>query len=256
MDLYPIIRNLQSQFPGLLNLKVEAQRNWRRMRRKPFEPEFEILKYLDLPNGDVCLDIGANRGQSIDAIRLYKRNTKIIAFEPNEALATALASRFSEDSALDVRNYGLSDAANEQPLYMPVYRKFMYDGLSSFDRDEAEGWLSEETVAGFDRSKLEIREMICRTERLDDLNLAPGFVKIDVQGFEPHVLAGGKTALEDHAPLILLETNPEADSVLTGWGWERFSWQSGKLVAGTRGHNNTLYLKEAGKRRLPAEIFS
>lgn len=256
MDIYPILRDVQTRIPGFLNAKVAFQRNWLKLRRKPFEPEFEVLKHLNFEPGEVALDIGANRGQSINAIRLFQPALPIRAFEPNAALADDLNARLGDDKQLEVLCLGLSDEASEQTLYMPIYRGFMYDGLSSFDLNEAAGWLSEGTLAGFDPKKLEVREMSCVAKTLDELGLCPGFVKMDVQGFEPNVLRGGEQTLKTHNPLILLETNPDADAILVGWGWTPYAWLDGRLRANKRGDNNTLYLSGPGRDRFDPLTFA
>jgi FkbM family methyltransferase len=46
----------------------------------------------------------------------------------------------------------------------------------------------------------------CKSVRLDDLDLgAPAFIKIDVEGFEPNVLAGAHRLIAEARPLIFME---------------------------------------------------
>ena len=42
---------------------------------------------------------------------------------------------------------------------------------------------------------------------LDSLNLAPDFVKIDVEGMEWHVLKGGERTIRTHRPVVMFEEN-------------------------------------------------
>lgn len=42
---------------------------------------------------------------------------------------------------------------------------------------------------------------------LDDLRLAPGFIKLDVEGMELNVLLGGEKTIREHRPVILFEDN-------------------------------------------------
>lgn len=87
--------------------------------------------------------------------------------------------------------FGLADQKLSRPLFVPVYKKFVYDGLASLDRDFASNWLSAETLYWFSAANLTMLETTCTTERLDDLGLDPIFIKIVVQGFQYQVIKGG-----------------------------------------------------------------
>ena len=250
MELYPYYRAIQSQFPALLSLKTYLQRTSRQIRKRPFEVDFELLARLKVVPGECALDVGANRGQSIDAIRLYLPDIEINSFEPSESLADRLRTRAVRDKALHVHQFGLSNEESEFPLFLPVYRGFPYDGLASFDRSEAESWLGPDTVAWFDPKRLEIREMICKTRRLDSFSLNPALLKIDVQGFEAEVLKGGVETLRASKPLILLENNPKADEWLMGEGWTRFAYKDGVTHESEMGEGNTFYVHGALSTRL------
>lgn len=235
-----VIRALQSRFPWLLEVKAGSQRMARRLLRRPFEPEFALLGRIELGSG-VILDIGANRGQSIDAIRLFQPLARIEAFEPNGLLADQLARRHAGDRALQLNRFGLGDAPARAPLYVPYYCGFMYDGLASFDRAEAAGWIGPQSMAWFDPRRLDVREVTCEVRVLDDLSLEPAFVKMDVQGFERQVLEGGAHTLRRHKPLILMENSPGAEGWLAHEGWIGCAWRGDRLEAGARGDNNSVF---------------
>lgn len=235
-----VIRAVQSRFPWLLEAKAAGQRAARRLLRRPFEPEFALLGRIELGSG-VILDIGANRGQSIDAIRLFQPSVRIEAFEPNGFLADQLARRHASDRALQLNRFGLGDAPTRAVLHVPYYCGFMYDGLASFDRSEAASWIGPHSMAWFDARRLETREVLCEVKVLDDLSLEPSFVKMDVQGFERQVLVGGAQTLRRHKPLILMENSPDAEGWLAREGWIGCAWRGDRLVAGARGDNNTVF---------------
>ena len=247
MGLARHIRALQSRFPALADVKADAQRAWRRLRRRPFEIDFEILARLPVEPGRVLVDVGANRGQSIDAMRLYHQGAPIHAFEPAARLADRLEAMFAGDPALTLHRVGLGERADTRPLYTPVYRGFGYDGLASFDPAEARGWLNAETVANFDPNALTLHEAACTLARLDDFNLAPAFIKLDVQGFERAALLGGEATLRAHEPVVMIENNPAADALLTeDWGWRRAHFTPGPVLReGSPGALNTFYVSPA-----------
>ena len=50
--------------------------------------------------------------------------------------------------------------------------------------------------------------VVCKVVALDDLDLGtPAFIKVDVEGFEPNVLAGARRLIAKACPLMLVEFN-------------------------------------------------
>jgi len=217
----PILRDIQSRFSFLLDMKTNVQRSLRNIRKHPFEAEYEILKSLK-PNDLCAIDIGANRGQSIDAIRLYHKAAPIHAFEPNKGLYNRIAKKFGVEKNLTLHNYGLGDAPQSSTLYIPYYRKFMYDGLSSFSKDRASSWLNEGSVWRFNPDLMRIESHPCHIERLDKFSLSPFFIKIHVQGFELSVLKGAEQTISSHNPVLLMANNKDADIWLRARGWTQY----------------------------------
>lgn len=227
----PILRDIQSRFSFLLNMKTDLQRSLRNFRKHPFEIEYEILKFLK-PKGLCAIDIGANRGQSIDAIRLYHKTIPIHSFEPNKGLYDRLTAKFGVQDNLTLHNFGLGDKPQSSTLYTPYYRKFMYDGLSSFSKDRASGWLNEHSVWRFNPNLMRVESHLCHIEKLDKFALSPFFIKIHVQGFELSVLQGAEQTISSYNPVLLMANNKDADIWLRAQGWTQYvlrgngSWQA------------------------------
>jgi len=223
-----VIRDLQSRFGAFLDVKYGVQRYVRTRRKKPFEYEFEIIKYLN-PDGRCAIDAGANQGQTIDAIRLYHEHTKIYSFEPGKQIFEKLKKKFISDKNLELYNLGLGKAEQSANLYVPYYRKFMYDGLSSFTEDRAANWLNADRVWRFNPKNLNVVRETCHISRLDKFKLAPFFLKIHVQGFEYDVLEGGTQTIQKHSPVLLLANHAGADAWLRRKGWRQFVFENGLL---------------------------
>jgi len=246
MPSQKFLRDLQSRFGYLLDLKTDFQRSFRKFRKIPFEAEFEILNVLT-PQGRCAIDVGANRGQSIDAIRLYHPKVQIYSFEPNKPLFEKLVFRFEADTNLDVQNMGLGRNEQTAKLFVPFYRKFMYDGLSSFTEERASKWLNEKTVWRFDPRLLRVERHLCHIDVLDKFSLEPFFLKIHVQGFEKDVLFGAKHTIRSHCPVLLMANNEDANIWLRDEGWTQYAFIGGKLIEledNDLGIYNCLYLHD------------
>lgn len=250
------LRRLVVQVPQLQELRAAARRAVLKTMRKPFEPEFEIFRRF-IPNNDECaVDIGANRGQSVDAIRMYQPHLPIVCFEPNPALADQLSGRFEQDPFVTVEAVGLSDAESDCALYLPYYGDYMFDGMASIDHNEAVAWLSTRTLVGFDEEKLRIREIAITLQTLDAQALKPGFIKIDVEGAEAAVIAGGRKTIEALKPVFLIETgnNDALVSDLCGLGYQPFNYRGGVLQPRTHAARNTIFVYPGYDRGLASMI--
>lgn len=213
-----LLRTFQSQFPIAKDAKDDLYFWSRRLLRRPHESQFRAVSLL--PDG-CYVDVGANQGQSIESILLFKPGAKIVAFEPNPDLAASLAARYRAYPNIQVHSFGLTDVDNEFQLYVPSYNGFIYDGLASFDHNIAAGWIGPHSIYWFRPAKLRINQYSCYTKRLDDLHVDPVFIKIDVEGFEYQVLQGGKETLLRCSPVIMVEDpSRESRQLLADYGYQ------------------------------------
>src|SRR4051812_43161387 len=63
------------------------------------KPEFRGIKLLEPIGAGLIVDIGANRGQSISALRRFAPSSKVTAFEPDPRSFLRLSSQYRRDSA-------------------------------------------------------------------------------------------------------------------------------------------------------------
>jgi FkbM family methyltransferase len=135
-----------------------------------------------------CLDVGAHEGVLLREMVRLAPGGRHVAWEPLPALADALRADFP---AVEVREAALSDRAGERGFAHVVDAP----GWSGFLARPAPGGGVVETIT-------------VRCERLDDVlpeGVAPGFIKIDVEGAEEQVLQGALETLQRHRPVIAFE---------------------------------------------------
>ncbi|MFY9673576.1 MAG: FkbM family methyltransferase [Terriglobales bacterium] len=200
-----VLRTLQSEFPSLKEAREGFSRHGRRWLRIPHESDFRALALFPPAIQGCFIDVGANQGQSIESILLFRPDAQIISFEANPGLAQRLAARYGKRRNIRVVAEGLADSAGSFNLSVPSYNGFVYDGLGSFDNATAAAWISEETVFRFKPKKLRIAQVACTANTLDSHGLEPIFIKVDVEGYEYRVLAGGKDTLRRCRPILLVE---------------------------------------------------
>lgn len=128
-------------------------------------------------------------------------------------------------------------------LNVPFYRNWMFDGLSSFDYSSAHDWL-ENRLWGYKEKHLTVKKINCDLKKLDDYQLSPYFIKIDVQGLELQVLEGAAKTLEEHRPILLIESiSEEIMDFLQQYGYQCYAYDSGSFKRGI-GQLNTFCMTE------------
>jgi FkbM family methyltransferase len=182
-----------------IRFKTEDAVGRRLYKKADYEPHLTsfVEKNFKLKANQVALDIGANLGwYSMLLDRISEEGASIHSFEPDPLNFNLLKTNLSQNNVTKVQitETALSDSSGEQTLHLyPDKNRGRHSLLPINDG---------ETVT-------------VKTLTLDDYceqNAISGesieFIKIDVEGYEPMVLQGGKKTLST-CPVILSEFAPE-----------------------------------------------
>jgi FkbM family methyltransferase len=159
-----------------------------------FEPEMVRLYRTLASESEVILDIGANIGCTSLLFADMSRN--VYAFEPSPTTFSFLENNILKSGRRNVflYNIGLGEEPGEFTLtYAPPNR--------------SGGFVSDQTQAsaGHTVEPIVIRKL---DEVIKPLNLPKiDFIKIDVEGFEGHVLRGAAQTIAFYRPTVVLELN-------------------------------------------------
>jgi FkbM family methyltransferase len=180
------------------------------------EPEFQQLeRFLDRTG--VFIEVGANTGKwSLKAAKHYADSGVVVAIEPYPDVLATLARSVQANAFHNVRlrNLSVSDRTGVATLWMNNRRPQMF---SLIKNDEHATQLSTLTVSLDD---------LFRWEGLDRLD----YLKIDAEGAEEAVLAGGRKTIERHRPIIQIEaTRSDAMVDLDDYTLFRAKRSSGKF---------------------------
>jgi FkbM family methyltransferase len=170
------------------------------------------------------------------------KHPRIHLYEPNELLGGWLRKAFGGNKNIVVHGFGLGDETGEGVLVVPVYKRWLFDGLGSFDEAEAGNWLKTR-IFFFNERLLTLRRSRSHIRRLDDLGLAPFFIKLDIQGYEYKALKGGEQTIALHEPVLLIESpNDSLVAYLGGLGFQPYAFEAGRFRRGKRGAPNTFFM--------------
>ena len=238
-----VIRSGLVHFPWLVDHKTRLQYGMHRLLHRPSEVEFLALEGLLSP-GDLCLDLGANHGQSIDALKMLSFPVRVIAFEPQPNLYRRLLKRFGSDPDVIVLPFGVSDRASMTEIHVPYYGGYGFDGVASIPDSRVDEWLRV-SIYRFDQKKLEVRSIPCQTVRLDDFAFGPiAFIKLDIQGSEYAALQGSVETLRRDRPQLMIETPPPEvrHFLLEELGYTQYMYEDGHLRKSTDVTLNPFFL--------------
>lgn len=212
-----------------------------------------MLAYF--PPNQLMLDVGANYGQSITSMLLMRPDASVIAYEPNADLANKVNRLFAADHRVTVHAFGLSDTSGLCNLFVPSYADYPYPGLASLQEEDARSWLSADALYVFRQHKVHVARLKCEVQTLDAQKLNPYFIKIDVQGTEFNVLAGGRNTLVRCEPILMIES-PGRDHrighLLSPLGYVEFGFEQGRLVQRQSSDMNSFFITEARQAEILA----
>lgn len=146
-----------------------------------------------LKPGDVFLDVGANIGYfSLLASRLVGDSGRVFSFEPSARALSKLTAHIclNECSNITVCSQAMGEKPGTERLNWAPSSNI---GGSTIARGASSQGRSE-TIA--------VRRLddVCR-----ELQIAPSFIKLDVEGFELFALRGARETLSRHHPVVVCE---------------------------------------------------
>ncbi len=159
----------------------------RRKMRNFYDPFFRKIITLKVKKfyssfispGDLVFDIGAFKGDFTKAFR--KLGAKVIAVEPQSELMALLKRRFKADEKTVLINKGISNKTGTLTI-----------NINEKDRSSASFLKNWRKIRDFDAKEITKTETVKLTT-LDNLIKkygTPKLIKIDVEGYEKHVLQG------------------------------------------------------------------
>jgi hypothetical protein len=120
MSLRKAVRSLQVFFPFIQQPRFFVHLYINRLSNRVLERDFFALSLFDWPANAVFLNVGANRGFAIEAMRSIVPHARIEAFEPNPNIFKKLQRFYKNTPRLRLHPIGLGDRAIESTLWVPV----------------------------------------------------------------------------------------------------------------------------------------
>lgn len=166
-----------------------------------YEPELARLTANQIdPNRDF-IDVGANVGfYSVLACKLLP-SQRVLAIEPSAAAHARLLINLDRNNVTNrcVVFNGLAGSSNIERELQTI------EGLEEYS---SVAMPKHFAIKGMESKVERVRQSTIDT-LVEKHQLAPGFIKIDVEGFEMEVLKGAHETLRVHRPVVLCEISDE-----------------------------------------------
>jgi FkbM family methyltransferase len=221
----------------------------RYVMRRPHDVDYAAFGLFPQTDG-LFLDLGANAGMSSMSLRIYQREARILAIEPNPFHERDLKWAKRVVGRMDYRIWAAGDQPGEAEFFIPVYRGVPITTEASLTREFVFESPSLRDMLG-ERMDSPDFEVVCNrvdVHRMDDLGLRPALVKVDVQGHEQPALSGMAQTLEAYGPPVLVE-GPSSETkgfmATLGYSAYRYDPAPGRLLPlGDAEANNVMFARE------------
>lgn len=155
----------------------------------------KIIEFLEI---DLIIDVGANEGQFIELVRSLGYNKKIISIEPLSKAFKILENKFSGRSNFEAYNFALGNFDGKSEINVSE------NSFSSSLLNIHENHLNAAPQSKFiKKENIEVRKLDSMKDEFKLNDAKSIFLKLDVQGFEKHVLEG---SLENLSKIKLIST--------------------------------------------------
>jgi FkbM family methyltransferase len=233
---YPLLFNAQQRYSVLL-------KDW---IGHVHEDDFHALRLFRLRPNSLCVDIGANKGQSVTSIKSVLPDARIVSFEPNPSAFAMLKTVATHRSDVTAYNIAVGMGGGVLEMWIPRWRGISFDQLASSSRPDAITLAAEIRGYGFpliSAGEIEFDCVSVEITTLDALALQPDFVKIDVEGGELDILRGAQGTLRNAKPLLMIERGHRQaiSDFLSGFGYTRCTYADGALSFDDRADLNSLF---------------
>lgn len=176
---HPVVQGLRRSLRGMGLTRPLANL----LAGSGYEEKFDGAMMATVTDANLVWDVGANVGiYTMKFAEALASEGRVVAFEPSPRNADALLEMFQADDRVTVQKCALSDRGGN------MYFEAASEGNGTTDR-----------IVDYDTG-LKVEVVKADTLVFERGLAAPDFVKIDVEGFELHVLNGMKRVLREKPP--------------------------------------------------------
>jgi len=174
-----------------------------------YDVDFKIIKYLLKNNffkkNKLILDVGANDGMSYQILRKFAKDVKIVSFEPNIYNYKNLKKLEKKDKLFNCRRIALSNINERKAFFTPYFKDFAITQIAGISQQGVKDRLKKSLFVKNLFKKINLKKENLKTNKLDNLNYNPCFIKIDIEGHEFECIKGSLKTIKKNKPILMVE---------------------------------------------------
>jgi len=156
------------------------------------EWESHITKFVKMCTIENIIDVGANFGYHTVLFANEVKNN-VFAFEPQQQNFQLLKNNIEHNNLKNVKIYNNACGNDNFKVKMPLISELTHKNINM--GDFTPNYIYDKNYSVVDTVLL---DDICFDYKID-------LIKIDVQGYEKHVILGAKNILKIHKPILIVE---------------------------------------------------
>jgi FkbM family methyltransferase len=155
----------------------------------------------------LIIDVGGNIGLTAMAMSFAAPGSRIIAFEPSPDNVALFESNTRGQTRIELERCGLADCTGDLDFLVPLAGANCHVVTPNYEFSSS---------VGFHPLKVPVTTLDSYLEAMKP-NERVVLIKIDVEGFEPNVLAGARRVIQRQRPLIWMEFNSVTLNIAQGY---------------------------------------
>ncbi|MFC1631098.1 FkbM family methyltransferase [Candidatus Omnitrophota bacterium] len=175
----------------------------------PHDNDYYAFPKLASKDQGLFLDIGAADGRSILSFHKFKKDWDIFSIEANPLHINNLNKIKTRIPKVEFMIRAVDQLSDKEVvLYTPTYYFFKLYASASTDLDLVKNNLRPLFGPGI-RKRIRYIKSTAKTITIDQLNLSPDIIKMDIEGGELNALKGSINTIKRCSPDFLIEYNQD-----------------------------------------------
>lgn len=171
-----------------------------------YERECEVFKYLKKRSNITIIDIGSSNLSFSSYISKFFYKSNFFCFEP--LLDFYNSKKLQNNNKLYIFNKACADESKKLVLFIPFKKILTFKIYLKYFSSYNLKFIKKNLIKYFNsKSNFFYDQIIVNTIKIDNLNLKPDLIKLDIEGCEYKALLGAIKTIKKFRPIIYIE-NP------------------------------------------------